>query len=62
MDQFAKAIVAALAAGYAVYQIATGTQSPAGEAVAAGEWVGIAVATLTAGVAVWAVPNAPPPK
>lgn len=61
MNQYAKAITAALVAAYALFQAATGVGSPAGEAVAAGEWVGIVVSATVAGLAVWAVPNAKPP-
>lgn len=57
INEIAKALVGAVAAGYAVFQVATGLDSPGGEGVTANELVGIVVATLLAGVAVWAVPN-----
>lgn len=59
LGEVAKALVGAVAAGYAVFQVATAVASPGGEGVTANEWVGIVVATVLAGVAVWAVPNAP---
>lgn len=62
MDRYAKAIMAALVAAYALYQAATGQLSPGGEAVLVAEWVGIAVTGVTAGFAVWAVPNKRDPQ
>lgn len=59
LNTVAKALTAGLVAGYAVYQIATGTGSPGGEAVTVQEWLNIAVTTLVSAVAVWAVPNGP---
>jgi hypothetical protein len=43
-----------------LYQMATTTSSAAGDGVTAGEWRNIVVATIVAGVLVWAVPNTPP--
>jgi hypothetical protein len=57
INEVAKALVGAGAAGYAVFQVATGIDSPGREGVTGNEWVGIIVATVLAGVAVWAVPN-----
>lgn len=59
MDKIAKALVGALAAGYAVFESATMLESPAGEGVTGNEWIRIIVALLLAGLAVWAVPNEP---
>jgi hypothetical protein len=57
MDRYAKAIMAALVAAYALYQTATGADSAGGSAVVAGEWAGLVAGGLVAGLAVWAVPN-----
>lgn len=54
MSRYAKAIVGALVAGLTAYGTAL-----ADGAVVPGEWVGVAVATLGALGAVWAVPNRP---
>jgi hypothetical protein len=62
MDRYTKAIAAALVAAYALYQTATGQASPGGEAVVVSEWVGVVVTGVTAGLAVWAVPNKQEPK
>jgi hypothetical protein len=51
VDKIAKAVTAALVAGYAVYEAVEGS------GVTSGEWVKIVVFTLVAGLAVWAVPN-----
>ena len=59
MDKIAKALVGALAAGYAVFEFATTLSSPAGEGITSNEWIRIAVSALLGGLAVWAVPNAP---
>lgn len=61
VDKYAKAIVAALAAAYALYQTARGAGSDGGEVITVAEWVNIAVAGLTAGGVVYFVPNAPKP-
>ncbi len=50
MSKYAKAITAALVAGYAMYQ----SLSPP---ITSAQWIGIAVTTVVAGLAVWAVPN-----
>jgi hypothetical protein len=60
MGKYTKAVVAALIAGYAVFQVATATQSAAGEMVTPNEWISIGVSALIAGLGVWAVPNDPP--
>lgn len=57
MDKYAKAIMAALVAAYALYSAATGNDSSGGAAVTLNEWVGVAAGGITAGLAVWAVPN-----
>ena len=62
MDKVAKAIVGALLAGYAVYEIATTTSSAGGDGVTSAEWVHVGVSAVVAGLAVWAVPNAPDRK
>lgn len=61
LNTVAKAITAGLVAAYAVYQIATGSGSPAGEAVTAQEWVNVAITAVVSAVAVWAVPNTTEP-
>lgn len=64
MDKYAKAIMAALVIAYTYYQTARGMASLGGEVVVAAEWVDIAAAGITSGLAVWAVPNKqdPPPS
>lgn len=62
MDKIAKALVAGLAAGYAVFELATAAGSEGGTTVVGNEWVRIAVSTVLAGIAVWAVPNTPEGK
>lgn len=63
MDKVAKAVVAALVAFGVVFDVATSDGSLAGEVVVSTEWVRIVVASVVAGLAVWATPNAPiPPK
>lgn len=65
MDKYAKAIMALLVAAYALYSAATGSDTPGGAGVTLGEWVGVAAGGITAGLAVWAVPNktdTPPPS
>lgn len=57
MDKYAKAVVAGLVAFGALFDASTAIGSIGGEAVTVNEWVRIAVATVIAGVAVWAVPN-----
>lgn len=61
MDKIAKAIVSGLAAFLGVWTVATSDSSPAGDVVSANEWVSIAVTSVIAGLAVWAVPNTTPP-
>ena len=61
MDRIAKAIVASLVSFGAMFETASAVSSVGGETVTTGEWVKIGVATLIAGVAVWAVPNKPEP-
>jgi hypothetical protein len=58
--EYAKAVSAALTAGYAVFEWASSLNSAAGEVVTTNEWVRIAVFTLVGGLAVWLVPNAKP--
>lgn len=53
VNRYAKAIVSALVAGYALYQ----SSRPGG--VDVNEWVDIIFAALAAGGVVYAVPNAP---
>jgi len=60
VGKYTKAILAALVAAYALYQVATGDDSPAGAGVTGNEWVSIIVSTLVSGIGVWAVPNDPP--
>lgn len=55
---YAKAITAAVTAGYALYEVSTSVGSPRGEAVSSGEWVRIAAFALLGFVSVWLVPNA----
>lgn len=57
MDRIAKAITAALVAGYAVFELASTVQSAGGEVVTGNEWVRVTVSTIIGGLAVWAVPN-----
>lgn len=61
LNAYAKAIAAAVAAGYGLYQLAITDGSAAGDGVTAGEWRNIIVATVVTGVLVWAVPNEPRP-
>ena len=58
MDRIAKAITAALLAGYGIFELATTTDSAGGDGVTSAEWVRVAVAAVVAGLGVWAVPNA----
>lgn len=51
---YAKAVVGAVVAGLGVLLTALDD-----DAVSASEWVAVAIATLTALAAVWAVPNRP---
>ena len=60
MNRYAKAIFAALGAAYAVYQITTGDNSPAGGGITQQEWMSIIMSGLFVGGGVWAVPNTPP--
>lgn len=53
LNQYAKAIAAALVAGYALYQ------SVRSGGVTLNEWVDVAYAAVAAGVGVYLVPNAP---
>jgi hypothetical protein len=55
MDKIAKAVTAALIAGYGVYE----SVSAAG--LTADEWVRVVVFTLVAGLGVYLVPNTPAP-
>lgn len=57
MDKVAKAVTAALLAGYGIFELATTVDSAGGEGVTVAEGVRIAVAVIVAGVGVWAVPN-----
>lgn len=57
MDKVAKAIIAGLVAGYAVFELAGTADSAGGTAVVGNEWVHVAVSTVVAGLATWAVPN-----
>lgn len=61
MSRYAKAIMAALVAAYAMYQVATGADSAGGAGVTVNEWVNVVISTLVSGVGVWAVPNDPAP-
>ena len=56
--QYRKAIAAFLVPGLAVLATAFLPGSDGGTAITAGEWVNIVIATLSAGVAVTAIPNA----
>ncbi len=60
MNKIAKALTAALVAGYAVFETVTMADSAGGESVVANEWVRVAVSTIIAGIAVWAIPNEKP--
>jgi NO-binding membrane sensor protein with MHYT domain len=62
MSKVAKAIVAALVAGYGVFELAATEASAGGEAVVGNEWIRVVVSLLIAGLGVWAVPNKPDPK
>lgn len=57
LDRYAKAITAAGTVGYGIFQVITTASSAAGEGITSGEWVRLAVFTVLAGLAVWAVPN-----
>lgn len=57
MDKIAKAIVGAVLAAYAVWQVARGVASPAGPGVTADEWTDVAVTAVVSFALVWAVPN-----
>lgn len=57
LDYYAKAIVAALGGGYALFNVATAVDSPAGAGVTLNEWVGIAVTVALLAVGTWVVPN-----
>jgi ABC-type enterobactin transport system permease subunit len=59
VSKVAKALIGGLLSAYALYQVATGTQSSGGEVVVLTEWIGIAVSGICTGLTVWAVPNAP---
>lgn len=58
--EYRKGIAGFLVPGLITLGIALTENSPAGQAVTAGEWVGIAVATLATGAAVTALPNRQP--
>ena len=60
MDKVAKAIVAGLIAAYGIYEFATTSASPGGQAVVAAEWTRVAVFGIVAGLSTWAVPNKTP--
>ena len=60
MNKYAKALMGALVAFNAGFLLAIADASAGGEAVVQNEWITIGVATVTAAVAVWAVPNDPP--
>jgi hypothetical protein len=62
IDYYTKAIGAALGAGYALFNVATGDGSPAGAGVTLNEWVGIAVTVVLVGLATWALPNTLTPE
>lgn len=53
MGTVAKALMAALVAGYAMYQAARGG------GMTVDEWVDVAYTTAVAGFGVWLVPNTP---
>lgn len=59
MDRIAKAVIAALAAAYGIYEFATTVDSAGGVGVTSAEWGRVAVFGLIAGLGTWAVPNAP---
>ncbi len=50
MNRYAKAIIAALTAGFAVYQLSTSSTSALGDVVSQSEWIHIAVSTLVSGL------------
>lgn len=62
LSVIAKALTAFLASAYGLYEVASKPESPGGVGVTRDEWVGILIAALVAGAAVWLVPNksAPP--
>jgi hypothetical protein len=57
LAKYAKAVIGALVAAGAVWQSASGINTPAGNGITSGEWVNIVVAGVIGGAAVWAVPN-----
>jgi hypothetical protein len=63
IGQYAKAITAAGSTGYAIFEVVTSEGSAGGEGITSGEWVRLAVFTVLAGIAVFAVSNKekPPP-
>lgn len=62
MDKYTKAIMAALVAFGAGFTQAVTEGSPGGNGITVNEWVLVGVGTVVAAVAVWAVPNSPPPS
>lgn len=62
VNTIAKAVTAALAAGYVVFDAASEVRSDGGTVVTVAEWVRVAVSALVAGLAVYAVPNDNRPK
>lgn len=53
----AKAMTAAMLAGYGLYALAGSADSPAGSGVTRDEWVRVLVSAAVAGFGVWLVPN-----
>lgn len=62
MNQYTKAVVGALVAGLGALQVSLLPDTAGVVAVTAYEWVGVAVSTLTALAAVWAVTNSNKPS
>jgi len=58
LNRYAKAVAAALVAGYAIYQTAKGASSPAGVGITFNEWVDIVMSAAVGGGLVYLVPNA----
>jgi NO-binding membrane sensor protein with MHYT domain len=57
LNSVAKALTAFVVAGYAAYIASTLASSTGGSSVTRDEWVGLIVAGVVAGFAVWAIPN-----
>ncbi len=58
LNKYAKALAAALVAGYVIYQTAKGAGSPGGVGITFNEWVDIVITGGIGGGLVYLVPNA----